>query len=140
MREKFLVYIASPYSHGDMQINARTQILVMHKMLDDGIVIPYAPLLGHVAQIVQPRTYDSWMEFSLDILKRCDAVLRVDSEHKETNYLQIHSRGADMEVACAMREGINVFYDFDELYEWAQTPKTCGEHPRTKRLEKGYVQ
>ena len=98
------VYIASPYTIGDVAVNVRFQIDVADELIGLGFA-PFVPLLCHFQHMVNPRLYDEWMGLDLEWLGVCDCVLRVGGE----------SRGADIEVAKAEELGIPVFYSVDGL-------------------------
>jgi hypothetical protein len=59
------------------------------------------------------------MAYSYEVLSRCDAVYRT-AAHGSDGYRQWDSVGADLEVAYAEQHGIPVFFDREELYEWAK--------------------
>ena len=98
------VYIASPYTKGDVAINVRKQITTFTILLNEGY-IPFAPLMSHFIHLVNPQSYDTWMQWDLDWLDTCDIVLRLEGE----------SEGADKEVAMAKEKGIKVVYGLKEL-------------------------
>jgi hypothetical protein len=115
------VYIASPYTKGDVAINVRTQMEAFDKLLDLG-VIPIAPLYSHYQHIFLPRPYQDWINLDIAIIQRCDACLRLDSTWDYgdgTTYIQRESSGADGEVAEFKRLGKPVFYSVDEVKQWA---------------------
>lgn len=101
-----LIYIASPYTIGDVEKNVRRQIDAAHVIMDLGHA-PVAPLLSHFLHLVRERHYDEWMAIDLVILKRCDVLLRLHGE----------SKGADIEVETAKINGIPVCFGFDHLLD-----------------------
>jgi hypothetical protein len=115
-----LVYIASPYAKGDQIRNVRASLDVFNRLLEDGVVIPVAPLL---ACLVHPRSVEEWMAYDLALLARCDAVLARDARHGQ--YVQVESAGRDAEVAFAEAHGIPVFWSIDRLYK--RFRGTCGD-------------
>lgn len=98
------VYIAGPYSNGDVTLNVRLAISVAHTLLDMGYV-PYCPHLSHWMDLQHHRDYEDWMAYHLHWLPLCDVVLRLPGE----------SPGADSEVARATELGIPVVYGIEEL-------------------------
>ena len=98
--KKPLGYISSPYSKGDSAINARYQCLVFDKMLDDGYVLPYIPLLSHFQHTIFPRNYKDWINFDIEIMKAIPFkwLLRVNVVYQKLNYIEKRSIGADEEV------------------------------------------
>jgi hypothetical protein len=97
MRAK--VYIAGPYTKGDVAINVRTAIAVANELADLGFA-PYVPHFTHFWHMLYPRPYDFWLNLDNEFLPDCDAVLRIAGE----------SNGADKEVALAKKLGLPVFH------------------------------
>ncbi|MCI0351533.1 MAG: hypothetical protein L0Z53_19085 [Acidobacteriales bacterium] len=114
---KPLVYIASPYTKGDCGINTRAQLEAFNCLLCDGVVCPLAPLWSHFQHIFYPQSYETWMQYDMQLIARCDACLRIDAEFD--SYCQKESSGADREVAEFKRLGLPVFFNVPELYIWA---------------------
>jgi len=98
------VYVASPYTKGDIAVNVRTNIEAANRLADAGYV-PFAPLLSHFWHMLFPRPYEFWCRQDLAWLERCDALVRLPGE----------SSGADAEVEYAQKLGIPVYYDLNEL-------------------------
>jgi hypothetical protein len=99
-----IVYIASPYSLGDPEENVRVQIDAAHRLMDLGHT-PIAPLLSHFLHLHRPRPYEDWLRSDLEIIPRCDMLLRLPGE----------SPGADRETDLAMTLSIPVIYGWDKL-------------------------
>lgn len=118
-RPRPLVYIASPYTHGDAALNTRFQCALWDELLTDGVVLPLAPLWSHFQHCIFPRPYADWVEYDLALLPRCDAVLRVAAEFSPMRYRVDRSAGADGEVARAREIGLPVFFSKSDLYAWA---------------------
>lgn len=117
---KPLVYLASPYTNGDAGINTRFQCETWDKMMNDGIVLPYAPLWSHFQHTMFPRKYDDWMDYDLEIINRCDALIRLEADYQPLSYHVKDSKGADKEVSYATAHGKPVFYKIEDLYKWAE--------------------
>ena len=100
------VYVAGPYSGGDVALNVRRAILAGEALLARGHS-PYIPHLTHFWQLLVPHAYEVWLEQDLVWLGRCEAVLRLSGE----------SLGADREVAIARLRGIPVY---DSLVDMAR--------------------
>ena len=98
------IFIASPYTLGDVGINVKKSMEVADKLLTMGYT-PFVPLLFHFQHISYPRPYEDWIKLDLDWLSKCDIVLRLPGE----------SSGADGEVAKAKELGIPVYYSIDEM-------------------------
>lgn len=99
------VYIASPYTKGDVAVNVRTQLEMANKLMDLGFA-PFAPLYSHFQHMAFPRPYEDWINIDLEWVKVCDAVLRLPGE----------SKGADGEVLYAHDLNIPVFYE-NQIYD-----------------------
>lgn len=102
------VYIASPYTLGDMALNVKLQMTTANRLMDEGF-IPFVPLYNHFQHMMYPRPDDEWIEIDKEWVTVCDVLLRLGGE----------SSGADGEVALAQEEGIPVFYSIDDLIKLA---------------------
>lgn len=100
------VYIAGPYSKGDVVINVRNAVLAADLLLKSGFV-PYVPHLSHLWHTISPHPADFWYDYDLEWLRKCDCLVRLDGE----------SAGADAEVAFARKHGIPVYYSVLEVLE-----------------------
>jgi hypothetical protein len=103
------VYIASPYTLGDVAVNVKTQIDTADELITLGF-IPFVPLMSHFQHMIHPRPYDDWLDIGLEWLSVCDCLLRLPGK----------SAGADFEVLQAQELGIPVFYSLNELIKWKQ--------------------
>jgi hypothetical protein len=114
--DKKLVYIASPYTKGDQALNVRFQMRIWDVLLDLGVV-PVAPLWSHFQHMHSPRTYDEWVAYDNEIIKRCDVLVRLDANESTPAgpYTMRESPGADAEVALALSLGKPVCYSIFEL-------------------------
>ena len=117
MADKPWVYIASPYTKGDVAINVRSQLWAFDSLMNMG-VIPVAPLYSHFQHLFIPRPYQDWIALDLEIVKRCDACLRLSAFDFGTGYVQTESSGADGEVAAFQAMGKPVFFDWHLLEQW----------------------
>lgn len=116
---KPIVYIASPYTHGDPAINTHFQCRVFDSMMDDGIVWPFIPLLSHFQHTVFPRKYQDWIDYDRAILERFDACIRLSAMVDSCDYYESRSSGADAEVTAFQAMGKPVFWSVEDCYEWA---------------------
>lgn len=98
------IYIAGPYSKGDVAVNVHNAIKAADKLMSIGYAV-YCPFLCHFQHLVCPRPYEDWLRHDLEWLPLCDAVLRLPGE----------SPGSEIEVAYAVAEGIPVYYGLAEL-------------------------
>jgi Domain of unknown function (DUF4406) len=102
MRQK--VYVAGPYTKGDVEENVRNAIKAGNELADKGFA-PFVPHLTHFWEALFPRPYDFWIDLDNQFLPDCDAVLRIPGD----------SSGADNEVRLAHSLGIPVFFSIDVL-------------------------
>ena len=105
--DRVAVYIASPYTLGDVGANVAVSFRVADILLELGF-LPYPPLWTHFWHILSPKSYDEWMEMDKEWILRCDVIFRVIGE----------SRGADQEVKFAYENGMPVFFAFEDLCKW----------------------
>ncbi len=106
--KKPLVYVAGPIT-SDPLTHTHDAIIVGNQLVNDGLVCPYLPQLSCFWHMVTPQSYDWWLRHDLDVIVRCQALLRRPGS----------SKGADAEVAHAQACGIPVFFDIVSLYAWA---------------------
>jgi nucleoside 2-deoxyribosyltransferase len=105
--KKLKIYLASPYTKGDVGINVKNSFEAYDVLLKNNF-LPFAPLTSHFIHMMYPQDYNTWLEIDLEWLKVCDAVLRLPGE----------SRGADIEVEYAEKNNIPVFYNYSDLMRW----------------------
>jgi hypothetical protein len=98
------VYIASPYTLGDVAVNVKVQMDVADKLMTLGFA-PYVPLLTHFQHIAHPRPYQDWCTHDDAWIPCCDYLLRLPGD----------SAGADREAQLATKLGIPVYHSIDEL-------------------------
>ena len=98
------VYIASPYTKGDVAVNVKVQLDTYDELMTKGFA-PFAPLYSHFQHMAHPRPYEDWIKIDLEWVKVCDCLLRLPGE----------SSGADGEVEFAKELGIPVYYSIEEL-------------------------
>lgn len=101
------VYIASPYTFGDIAVNVKLQIDTVDILMNKGFA-PFAPLYSHFQHMAHPRPYQDWVKIDLEWIKVCDCLLRLGGE----------SKGADGEVEFAKQLNIPVFYSIEELNKY----------------------
>jgi nucleoside 2-deoxyribosyltransferase len=98
------VYIASPYTIGDVAVNVKRQLDTANELMNEGYN-PFVPLYSHFQHMIHPRPYEDWVKIDLEWVSSCDCVLRLSGE----------SKGADGEVDYAKGLGIPVVYSIEEL-------------------------
>jgi hypothetical protein len=99
-----LIYIACPYSRGDVALNVRAAMEAGNKILELGHT-PIVAVLTHFWHIVFPKPYDEWLRIDKEMLKVCNAVLRLPGE----------SKGADQEEALALMLNIPIYYNIEDI-------------------------
>ncbi|MBU2177768.1 MAG: DUF4406 domain-containing protein [Gammaproteobacteria bacterium] len=100
------VYIAAPYTKGDVVINIRNVLEAAEALCDLGYV-PFVPHLTHLWHLAIPHEINFWYQYDLDWLKKCDCLLRLEGE----------SLGADNEITLATLLRIPIYYSIKELVE-----------------------
>jgi hypothetical protein len=103
---KVKVYIASPYTKGDVAVNVKRQLDMADELMTLGYA-PFAPLYSHFQHMAHPRPYQDWIAIDLEWVLACDVVLRLAGD----------SSGADGEVAFAREQGVPVVFSIPELVE-----------------------
>jgi len=98
------VYIASPYTLGDVALNVKRQMDVAEELMNLGFA-PFTPLYSHFQHMAHPRPYQDWLKLDFVWILTCDCLLRLDGE----------SSGADAEVKHALANNIPVYYSIEEL-------------------------
>ena len=98
------VYIASPYTLGDVAVNVKIQMDAADILMNEGFA-PFVPLYSHFQHMAHPRPYRDWIILDLEWVKTCDCLLRLPGK----------SSGADGEVRYAKELEKPVFYSIDEL-------------------------
>lgn len=110
---KPLVYLAGPYAKPDPVQNTHEVCLLATRLVKDGVVTPVVPHTSLLWHIVSPQPPEFWYAYDLEVMARCDGVLRIPGE----------SVGADAEVQEAIRLRIPVFQMVERLYEFARSPR-----------------
>lgn len=105
---KPLVYVAGPYRRPDPTRNTSRACRVGQALRDDLSVVPIIPHLNLIEHMVSPRADQYWLDATMDMLRHCHAVYRIEG----------YSEGADAEVIEAERLKIPVFYSQAKLAEW----------------------
>jgi len=103
------IYIAGPYTKGDVAVNVHDAIHMADDIFDLG-GIPYLPHLTHFWHLLSPRRWEDWLIMDTAWIVHCDAIFRLPGE----------SKGADRECQLAIEMGIPVLYTLRELEEFLQ--------------------
>lgn len=120
------IYVAGPYTKGDVAINVRHNIEVADKLACAGYV-PFVPLLTHFWHLVCPHPYEFWLTQDAEWIERCCALIRMPGE----------SSGADKEIVLAESlkrpvyryEGEFLIEDFNKWAEWQRYCRVSGADP-----------
>ena len=107
MKFKAKIYVAGPYTKGDVAVNVRNAIEAANQLADLGFA-PFVPHFTHFWHMIFPRKYKFWLELDKQFLPYCDALLRLRGK----------SSGADKEVKFAKEKKIKVFYSIKKLEEY----------------------
>lgn len=106
MNSKPLVYIAGPYSIGHKKMNVFNAMACAEKIIRKG-GLPLVPHLSHYWDEKFPKAYGWWCSYDIELLKRCDYLVRLHGE----------SKGADEEVAFAKEMGLKVYTSSEVWHE-----------------------
>ena len=98
------IYIAGPYSKGDVAINVKRAMDVANVLINMGFA-PFCPHLSHFLHMNNAQPYEKWLDLDNQFIPVCDALLRLPGE----------SSGSDKEVALAESLGIPVYYSINDL-------------------------
>lgn len=109
------VYIAGPYTKGDVALNVRAAILAAGAVFDAGFA-PFVPHLTHFWHLLAPRDYEDWLRLDLEWLACCHCLIRLNGE----------SSGADREVARARELGIPVYFDLRDFLDATERNESPG--------------
>jgi hypothetical protein len=94
-----VVYIAGPYTSAPTE-NTRRAVGVALEMIVAGMA-PICPHLSHFVELIAgPLPWVTWLDVDMAVIEKCDAVYRLEGS----------SRGADIEVRCALDHDIPVYY------------------------------
>jgi len=117
MTKKIFVYVAGPYSKGDVSQNVRKAIDAAETLSEEGY-IPLLPHLNHLWHMFYCHSYEYWLAYDRHFINFCDCILRIPGE----------SAGADDEVQYAQLLGLPVFFDVDALNKYYRGDTTGSNH------------
>lgn len=103
------VYVAGPYSIGDLVQNTAEAIRAADVLVNEGF-IPYVPHLSMFWHFLCQHPVGFWYRLDIEWLKKCNYLLRIPGE----------SVGADREVDIARACHIPIYYTVKELVEAAR--------------------
>ena len=84
------VYIAGPYTKGDVVVNVQAAVKAAEELVKAGHV-PYVPHLTHLWHLIEPHPPQFWYDYDFHWLRRCDCLIRLPGK----------STGADNEMVVA---------------------------------------
>ena len=116
-KRRIRVYVAGPYTHGDVARNVAAAMLAADGLIRAGAA-PFVPHLSHFQHMAHPQPYEVWTALDFAWLEACDALLRLPG----------HSPGADAEVAWCKAHGVPVFDSMDALVGWIRGRATDATH------------
>ena len=93
------VYIAGPYTHGDVAVIVRTAMLAGMELMKAGHTV-FIPHLTHYLHLLDPQPWEFWIRYDTGWVLSCDSVVRLPGD----------SLGADREVAIARENKIPVYF------------------------------
>lgn len=101
-----LIYVSGPYSkpEGHEEENVRRALQAADELLFHGFT-PFVPHLTHYWNLRSPKSWVDWVDYDLQFLRVCDAVLRLPGE----------SLGGDIEVAVARLLSKPVLFSLGDL-------------------------
>ena len=73
-----LVYVAGPYAHPDPVENTHKTIQVADILNHHGAVTAHVPHLTLMWHLVCPHEIQYWYDYDMAVLRRCDALYRID--------------------------------------------------------------
>jgi len=103
---KKLVYIACPYTEGDVAVNVRNCFDAATQVVELGQV-PYPPLWTHFWHLITPQPWEYWMSIDEYYVSISSAVWKLPGK----------SLGATREIQQAEKLRIPVVYSYEELKE-----------------------
>lgn len=99
-------------------MNTHFQCKMFDRLLEEGKVLPVAPLWSHFQHILFPRPYRDWIDYDQAMLHLYDCCLRLAATLPNLGYEVSESTGADAEVQTFKKLGKPVFYTIKDLYSW----------------------
>lgn len=99
------VYVAGPYS-SEPVLGVQAACKMATRLWDAGFC-PIVPHLTHLWHLVEPKPYEWWLAYDIELLRSCAYLLRISGK----------SEGADAEVLFAELNGIPVYFQFETFVE-----------------------
>lgn len=108
------VYVAGPYTKGDVAVNVKNAIEAGTALLKAGHT-PFIPHLFHFWHLHEPQPYETWTRMDLVWLEFCEALVRLPGE----------SSGSDAEAAAAWSRGLPVYYGLASFFDGGVPCASC---------------
>lgn len=105
-RRMIRVYVAGPYTRGDVAVNVGRACAAALDLMEAGFAA-FCPHLFHFLHLLRPQPYEFWIAQDLEWLDACDCILRLPGP----------SSGADGEVEVAREMEIPVFGSVEQVIE-----------------------
>jgi hypothetical protein len=90
------VYVAGPYTGGDVERNVKRAMDVADALTAAG----HAPFVPHLYHFLRKRSYDDWLRIDMAWLEKSDVMVRIPGK----------SKGADVEELRAKELGVPVLH------------------------------
>jgi len=118
---KVWIYLATPFTKGDQLLNIRSSLLMAERLrrINNTLHI-IAPLAMAFSHLVFPNETEHWLEYDLEMLRRCEALFVADAKHFSYRQRWQDSVGVCGEIAEATSLGIPIFYEINDLKIWIE--------------------
>lgn len=128
---KKLIYVAGPYS-GDIEWNIKRAEEVSIRLIREGhhVITPHKNTAGYERYEDKNITYETWMELSLNILSRCDAIYVMTGSQQ--------SEGTQREIEFAKQHNIEILNE--KQNEWTVYSERDGGTTYTVKLKFGFFE
>lgn len=93
-----MVFISGPIT--SQALSCVRDSLPVYKFLLDNGAVPVGLQFAIIAEMVDPLSYEEWMDYAYGLIDHCDLLVRLPGE----------SSGADREVDYASKRGLPVIY------------------------------
>jgi hypothetical protein len=108
------VYIAGPYTLGDVNENVANAIRAGQRVLEAGHT-PFIPHLNHFWHCIHPAPASQWLAWDNEWLVLCDALIRLPGK----------SVGSDAEVKLAKATGLAVYKGLADFLNYHDLTNPC---------------
>ena len=99
-----LIYVAGPYTDGDVALNVRKAIDAAESLAGLGYV-PVIPHLSHFWHMIHAHDYEFWVDYGKKLLGICNALFLLPG----------YSLGAENEIALAMERFLPIYLSIREV-------------------------